>query len=73
MSFDNDRGADQAARAHQIAYELAGSRLTRGIVRAILSLVESVEGAGGPAAVRPGPAPGARQVLAKAPVQEALW
>jgi hypothetical protein len=43
MSFDESRKADQLARAHRIAYQLAGNRATDGIVRAMLALVEADE------------------------------
>lgn len=74
VSFDQERQSEQSARAHQVAYELAGKRLTRGLERAILALVQSVESDAGSVAKSPGPAPGAKQVLVKTvPVQESLW
>ena len=74
MSSYEERKADQRARAHEIAHQLAGSRLSRGIVRAMLALVEADERTDLPEPVAPGPAPGARQVLQKkAPEQEGLW
>jgi hypothetical protein len=70
IAGDHRRREQQIARAEQIAYELAGERVTRGIVRAILELVEADERDDLPPPARhPQSAPGARQVLQKKPAR----
>jgi hypothetical protein len=73
MSFAESRADDQRARAYRIAGDLAGSRISRGIVLAILALVQADERTDLPPTPPPSVTPGARQVLRKKPTQEALW
>jgi len=73
MNFAESRAYDQRARAYRIARELAGSRISRGIVLAILGLVQADERTDLPPSPPPSVTPGAREVLKKKPMQEALW
>ena len=75
----DERRIEQERRAMAIAGALAGAEPPRGLVRALLSLVEADEKPDPPEAKRSGPAPGARRVLqrkkkAMAAVEQAtLW
>ena len=74
--MDDDVKRMQTLRAQEVARLLSGGRVTRGIERAMLALVESVERPG--EHVTPtsaGPVAGARQVLKPKvkPAQEGLW
>lgn len=79
-----DRRERQLERAEGCAFDLAGSRATHAIMRAMLSLVEAVEKDGGVADPVPEPPVDARKVLvpkkkpkpppkAAEPLQEGLW
>jgi hypothetical protein len=63
VSFSDEQRREQETRAYQVAQQLAGDRVTRGLVRAMLALVQAVEL--GETATSTGPAAGARQVLQK--------
>lgn len=69
----DERRTRQRERAYDIAYDLAGERVTHGIFKAILSLVEADERTDIPVEPTPQRAAGARQVLQKKPAQEGLW
>ncbi len=77
LGYDERRAA-QEKRAAEVARQLAGEDPPRGLVRALLALVEADERPDPPKPQSAGPAPGARQVLkrkkaAPAAVQEVLW
>ena len=42
MSFTDEHRAEQETRAYQVTQQLAGERVTRGLVRAMLALVQAV-------------------------------
>ncbi|MCH9728407.1 MAG: hypothetical protein K0U84_01765 [Actinomycetia bacterium] len=70
-----ERARRQQARAEQVAHDVTGGRVTRGIVKAMLALVVADEHPEPEGEKSSGVSPGARQVLKlkPKPVQEALW
>ena len=77
LGYDERRAA-QEGRAATVARQLAGGEPPRGLIRALLALVEADEKPDPPETKSSGPAPGARQVLkckkaAPAVAQEVLW
>lgn len=76
LGYD-ERRVEQERRALDVASELAGANPPRGLVRALLALVEADEKPDPPQPKSSGPAPGARRVLKrKKPAltaQDSLW
>ena len=73
MTYSADEHDRRRQRAELIAQQLAGSRATHGVIRALLALVVADERTDLPLPERSQPAPGARQILQTPAVQEALW